>query len=553
MRNRKKDNSGFMLQGIILAAAGIITRIIGLIYRIPLNGIIGDNGYYTKAYDIYSMALVISSYSLPIAVSKLVSAKIAMGEEKNAFRIFLSALLFALVSGGIITSVLFFGADVIATSFMSSPLTAIALRTLSPALFIVAILGVVRGYFQGRGTMMPTAISQILEQIMNALISILAAIRFLEEGKKMALSEDNPLLEPAYAAAGGTLGTVLGAGIALLFMLFIFAMYARLLKQKIKRDRRSRKESYLVLFKNLFLIILPIIIATAVYNMSQTIDAAVFGKIMGAQGVPEAQTEEMLGVFGMKYLTLINIPLAIANALGASAMPSITAAFERGERRLVIGKMRSTIRFIMQIAIPSAMGFFVLSSAIMQLIFGDARPLPANMLRLGAISVVFFSLSTMTNALLQGVNKFTVPIKNALISLGVHLVILVIMLAGFKLNVYGLVIGNIIFSLSMCVLNTQSLKKAVKYRQEVKKTFVIPSIAAILMGVLSFGFYTLLDIFLNVRIAAVLSLPVAVIIYASALLKLGGLSEDEILTIPKGAFLLQLFRKLHLLPRNFQY
>ena len=220
---QKKNNSSFLVQGAILAAAGIITRLIGIAYRIPVNNILGDEGqgFYGCAYSIYNIALLLTSYSLPLAVSKLVSARIAKDEHKNAMRIFKSALLFALVVGTLVGVIVFVFSDFIAGNIMSLRLSAYALRVLAPGLLIVAVMGVVRGFFQGMGTMVPTALSQILEQIVNAIVSIIGANYLLQMGKKAIESKNEPSLPFAYGAAGGTLGTVSGALFGLIFLLVL--------------------------------------------------------------------------------------------------------------------------------------------------------------------------------------------------------------------------------------------------------------------------------------------------------------------------------------------
>ena len=193
---QKKKNSSFLLQGMILAAAGIVTRLIGIAYRIPVNNILGDEGQgcYGCAFSIYNIALLLTSYSLPLAVSKLVSARVSKKEYKNAMRIFKGALLFALIVGALVGILVFVCSDYIAGNIMSLKFSAYALRVLAPGLFIVAIMGVIRGFFQGMGTMVPTALSQIVEQIVNAFVSIIGASYLLEMGKKAVESKKNPSL-----------------------------------------------------------------------------------------------------------------------------------------------------------------------------------------------------------------------------------------------------------------------------------------------------------------------------------------------------------------------
>ena len=227
METNKKNESNFLVQGSILAIASLLSRIIGLIYRIPLTAIIGDvgNDYYAVAMEVYSILLLISSYSLPLAVSKLVSTRMAKGQRKNAYRIFKGALIFATVSGMIAGLVVYFGAGVI-TDFLRTPLSIFALQVLAPTLLVVAILGVVRGFFQGMGTMMPSAVSQLIEQIVNAIVSIWTAYMLYEYGSRIgAVLGNASYYGEAYGAAGGTTGTGVGALFALIFVVIVFLIY----------------------------------------------------------------------------------------------------------------------------------------------------------------------------------------------------------------------------------------------------------------------------------------------------------------------------------------
>ena len=550
---KQEKNNSFLMQGMILAVAGIITRIIGIVYRIPVANILGTEGqgFYATAFSIYNIALLLTSYSLPLAVSKLISARVSKGERKNAMRIFKGALWFAFIVGSAVACIVFFFSDFIAKTIMSMAPSAYALRVLAPGLLIVAVMGVLRGFFQGMGTMMPTAISQILEQIVNAVVSIIGASYLLEMGKKAAEKANNDSVAYAYGAAGGTLGTVCGALFGLLFLLFVMKIYSPTIKKQLKRDHSKKRESYREIYMILLMTIAPVILSTAIYNISETIDIGMFGSIMAAQGHSLKERSDLLGRFSSHYNVLINIPLAVANALGASLIPSLTAAVAVGNKKQIHSKIAMAIRFSMMIAIPSFVGFLVLANPILALLFNGNIDISANMLRLGAITVVFYCMSTVTNAILQGLNKMTIPVKHGAISLGIHLVGLLIMLVIFKMGIYAVVASNIIFSLSMCILNARSLKHDAGYRQEVKNTFLIPSIASIVMGGAAFVIYFLCNLVISQNVAVIIALIVAVLIYAVSLLKLGGLSSEEILALPKGSTLLSLFRKLHLVKEEY--
>ena len=187
MSANRKSNSNFLVQGSILAVASILSRIIGLLYRVPLTAIIGNvgNDYYSCAYEIYSMMLLISSYSLPLAVSKMVSSRMALGQKKNAHKVFKGALAIALTTGTAGCVIVFFAADFLTSVVFKTPMSIFALRVLAPVLIIVAVLGVIRGFFQGIGTMVPSAVSQILEQIVNAGVSVGAAFVLFGYGMRI--------------------------------------------------------------------------------------------------------------------------------------------------------------------------------------------------------------------------------------------------------------------------------------------------------------------------------------------------------------------------------
>lgn len=551
---QKKSNGGFLIQGMILAAAGIITRLIGIAYRIPVNNILGDEGQglYGCAFSIYNIALLLTSYSLPLAVSKLVSARVSKKEYKNAMRIFKSAMIFALVVGAIVGVLIFTFSDFIAGDLYSQKYSAYALRVLAPGLFIVAVMGVLRGYFQGMGTMIPTALSQILEQIVNAVVSIIGASYLIEMGKRAAESKAEPSLPFAYGAAGGTLGTVSGALFGLIFLFVVFGMFYPKMKRKVLKDKNKNMEGYAEIYKVLLLTIAPVILSTAIYNISETLDIGIFSNVMTAQGHTEKETAELLGMFTGKYNTLINIPLAIANSLGAALIPSLTATVTTGNRKDINVKINMVIRFVMMFAIPCFVGFLVMAEPILDLLYSGNIEIPARMLQLGAITVVFYCMSTVTNAILQGVNKMTTPVKHGAISLVLHLIALYIMLVFFKWGIYAVVAGNIIFSLSMCLLNAFALKRATRYKQEIERTFVIPLEAAAIMGVVILVLKLVLSLVLPKAIMTLVVLVLAMAVYGISLIKLGGLTYGEIHALPKGAMIYKVLLKLHLMKEKHE-
>lgn len=548
-----KKESNFLVQGSILAAASIISRIIGLLYRLPMTDIIGDTGnnYYSCAFEIYNIMLIISSYSLPLAVSKLVSARMAKGERKAAYQILKGALVFAAVAGIVVAVIVYFGAEYF-TSMLQTPLSIFALQILSPVLIVVAVLGVLRGFFQGLGNMVPSAISQIIEQIVNAIVSIWAAYVLFQYGSKIGQVLGDPeRYGAAYGAAGGTLGTNLGAVSALIFMVLVFSLYMRGFKKKMKREKDVEVDSFAYTMKILVITIIPVLLSSTIYNISGIIDQGLFKNIATMQGYSVDEIDVWWGVFSGKYKVLINVPISIASAMAASSVPSLSAAFAAGNKEEVNSRINAAIRFIMVIAMPCCVGLAVLAKPIFTLLFpGTISSLDSatTMMWVGAIAVVFYSLSTLTNGLLQGIDKLKIPVKNAAIALAAHVVLLICLMLFFRLNIYAVVIANAFFAFLVCILNAIALQRHSGYKQEFQKTFLIPAISALGMGVIAYGVYALCFlIFKNNLISIIISFIFAVIVYAVALLLLKGLTEDEIRKFPKGYLLAEMAKKMRLL------
>lgn len=549
--SKKKSSTGFLVQGSILAMASIISRIIGLIYRIPLIGIIGDVGmdYYATAFEIYNNLLIISSYSIPLAVSKLVSADISKGRRKNVYRILKASLLFASITGGIAALTLLFGAETF-TAAMKTPYSIFAVRVLIPTLLIVAILGVLRGFFQGLGSMMPSAVSQILEQIANAIVSVWAAYVLYKYGMKVgAVLGNQENYAAAYGAAGGTLGTGVGALVALLFSFFVLFAYVHVYKRHARREALPKVDTYSYLFKVLVATIIPVLLSTTIYNCNTLIDMAVFKNIANSQGYTATQISVWNGVYTGRYKTLINVPISIASALAASSVPALTAAFTKKKMGEVHLQLNSAIRFIMMIAMPCAVGMGVLAAPILKLVhLSDESGMAAIMLQYGAVSIIFFSLSTLSNGLLQGINRMKEPVKNAAIALVLHLVVLVILMYGFHLNIYAVIFANAAFGLIMSLLNAYSLHKYVGYKQELVKTFLIPLLSSAVMGVAVWGLYQLLIYICRINmIATIVSIILGAVIYFIIMLLLKGIKEQELRRLPKGYLLVRAARSLHLM------
>lgn len=548
MSKKTSNNSNYILQGAILATASIIVRMIGLLYRIPLGRIIGDvgNSYYSCAFEIYSLILLISSYSLPLAVSKIVSARLGTGDRANINRILKCALGFGLTVGVIGALVAYFGAEFLTGTVLNTPEGAICLRVLAPCILIMGVLGVIRGYFQGHGTMIPTAVSQIIEQVVNAVVAVVAAMYLFDYGKKIDAVLGTDTAAPAYGASGSTLGTTLGALFVLLFIGFLLVIFLK--KEKKKSFRNTQQESYSSILAVLIMTILPVILSTAIYNLNSIIDQGMFKALMEKIGHAKDDIDVAWGIYSGKYKLLCNVPIALASAMASSTIPNISK--QMGDRKAVRRSVGDVIRFTMVISIPCAVGLGVFGKEIIEVLWPGTPDMAATMMMYGSTSVIFYSLSTLTNGILQGIDKMRLPVIHAAVSLALHVVLLYVLIAVFKMDGMAIVWSYIFFGVLMCILNNMAIRKHLRYRQELKRTFIIPIVSSAVMGVVSRLLYNVLFTAMGeTKIAMLVSLVaaviVAVVIYFVLLLAMRGLRERELRAFPKGYVFVKVAKKLH--------
>lgn len=552
----QNKNNGFIMQAGILAAAGIIVRIIGILYRSPLVAIIGDegNGYYNTAYVIYTIILLVSSYSIPAATSKVIAARLALKEYKNAHRLFLGSIVYVLVVGSIASIVCFVGAE-----WFVGTNSAKVLRIFAPTIFFSGLLGAFRGYFQAHRTMVQTSLSQILEQILNAVVSILAAFLLM----KLVTGEDQTT-QAIYGAMGSALGTGSGVVIALLFMLLVYAMNRKMFRRRMKNDRSEKVLSSGAIAKIIFCMVTPVVLSTCIYNLSTASNLKIYQDIMQlVKGYTEEQATTGYGLFSGKAMQIVNIPIAMASAMSAAVIPTIASTFEKKEYTETNRKIAKAIKVTMLISIPSAVGLFALAKPITMLLYPQrvSVDMVAQLIQVLSITVVFYGLSTLSNAILQGTGNVNIPVINALVSLLLQAGVLVALLLYTDFDLFALCIATLLYSFSMCILNGIAVKRKLAYRQETMRTFILPIVASFWMGIVAYGINFGINYLIRLlyqdsemEIAGInnaVSLAVAVImaalVYFVLIIKLGVITKKEMKDLPKGRTLTRISRKLHLI------
>ena len=526
----------------VLMIATVISRVIGLIYRRPLGQVLGNVGlgYYGYASNLYAILLLVSSYSIPMAVSKIVSERLALKQYKNAQKVFRGALMYAAIVGGIAALVAFFGGSILLPSNQQNAVP--ALRVLAPTIFLAAVLGVFRGYFQAHHSMTPTSISQILEQIMNAIVSVAAAyllIRHLapEGGTKAAI----------YGAVGGTTGTAAGVLTGLLVMLFIYMLNRPYFRKEKRKDTHKGEETYGQVFGIIFMMITPIIFTTFVNNAGAYLDSYIYSAMLDRHMSADA-ISAAYGEYSNYYMPIINIPLALASASASALMPEVSGEYALHDLNAVNGNVNKTIRLTMFLCIPSMVGMTVLAYPIMGVLFPSSTDLAGKLLLTGAVYVVFAALSTITGSVLQSIGKQRVTLINAAIALVLNIVILAVMLIlAPKLSIYAVMLANIFYALIYCIVNDIMLRKYLGYRNEWIKTYLQPLIASAIMGAAAYGIYE--GLFMLTRrpfIALLAAVVAAVLLYLIVYVKISGTTKEEMRRFPMGTKLVRILQIIHI-------
>lgn len=545
------------MQAGILAMASMIVRVIGLLYRAPLTAIIGDegNGYYGTAYNIYTIILMVSSYSMPSAISKLMAQKLAVGEYRNANRVFRCALTYGVLVGLVGSGLLFFGAR-----FLVPDVAVCVLKVFAPTVFLFGILGSMRGYFQARGSMVPTSVSQILEQLANAVVSIAAAWLLMQT----AVGAD-PTRRAQLGAMGSALGTGAGVLIALLFMVFCFRRSKEGRKAEILSDATGKEEKYRIFLRDTILVITPFMLSGVIMNLTTSLNQTIYMRMLiDLKGAGETATTTLYGIFSNKAVVISNIPISIATAVSSAIIPGISAAYARRDETGARRQVGNAIRITSIIAIPSAVGLAVLARPITMLMFPqmESLELASSLLSLLAVTVIFYSISTITNAALQSIGRMNLPLISAGIALVVQTVVLVLLLRFTDLDVRALVLVSILYSVMIFAVNQYYLRRFLGIRQDVRRDYLQPLVCAALMGAAAKAVYYLVSMaaepmrnlpkgfyFRNLAATAA-ALLAAVLVYGYTMVRSGTIRRKDLLSMPKGQLLVRLMEKLHWLPET---
>ncbi len=535
MAAKEKKKGSFVVQAAVLASASLLVRFIGFLYRLPMTELIGDtgNGIYSAGYYIYTFLLILSSAGLPAAISRLVSTRITRGEYANAHRVFRVAMAVGGTLGAVGMVILFVFAEPIA-KFVDNPASVYCIRTLAPTLLIVGFMSVYRGYLQGMNIMAPTALSQIIEQIFNAVFSVLLAW--------ILVKQSIPL-----GAAGGTAGTGIGAFAGLIVIIIFYYREKKQIYKNIRlEDRGIKQETNQEILKSIIFTAVPIIAGTAIFSITNLIDMKMVMSLLMGSGFTEDEANALYGQLSGKYVTLTTLPVSISSAMATAAIPTIATSVTLGDKRMVKAKVNLALKLAMVISIPAAFGIGILADEILLMLFPTQHEGGA-LIVAGAVSIAFLSLCQIVTGVLQGIGRIKVPVMGALLGAVAKVIFNAILIPIPSINVVGAVISTDVCYLVAAVFDIVMLTRITGVRPYYGQMLVKPTLCSIVMSIGCVGSYKLFNLAFGNTISTLGAILVAVVIYLVTMLLINGITERDFESIPKGRTMVRVFKKMRLM------
>ncbi|MEW9122363.1 MAG: polysaccharide biosynthesis protein [Thermotaleaceae bacterium] len=519
------SNKSFLKGAVILGAAGMIVKIMGAFFRIPLGNIIGDTGfgYYQAAYPIYVLLLTLSTAGIPTAISKLVSEKNAVGDRHGAFRVFKVSFILLFITGILTASILFFGAPLI-VKLIKSPGAYYSMVAIAPALLFVPVMSAFRGFFQGRQDMTPTAISQIMEQLARVVIGLSLALMLLDRGLEMA-------------AAGASFGAAAGGIAGAVTIIFIYFRRRGSIQKELRGEPSHKQDSWNRIIYRLLAIAVPITIGAAIIPTMNMIDVAIVVRRLQTIGFTYKEANDMYGQLTGMAMTIINLPQILTVALAMSLVPAISEATQRRDKLQIQSTIQTGTRAALLIGLPAAAGLATLSKPIMLLLYPlkpESAINAAGPLAVLAFGVVFLTLVQTFTGILQGLGRPTVPVVNLFIGAVVKVVLTYTLTGIPSINIKGAAIGTVAAYAVAAILNFFAVKRLTRTPFNGHQFVVKPLVAITSMSVVVLLVYSRFVNIMGNRMTAVIAMGIGAFVYGLMLLITGGITREDFDRIPGG-------------------
>lgn len=540
---KTKDRGRLFFSGVlILTLSNILIKVIGLLFKIPITNIITDEGmgYFNSASTIYVWFYMLSTGGFPIAVSIMVSESRTKGSFNEVKKIFRIAMILFLCIGTVGTAAMIFGSKLFAHYFITSDPAYICIIAIAPTLFFICVSSALRGFYQGYQNMSPTAVSQVIEALGKLILGIIFAKYAMTQGY------DYPVVA-AYAISGLTIGAA-GGMIYLVASKFFFkaAEYDREFV-KVNGEKETVRTSK-ALMKTLVFIAVPITISASVMSLTNLIDLGIVIRQLKSIGYENDIAMAIYGNYTALCVPLFNMPPILIYPISYSIIPLIKSALTAGEGKRANVVMVSSVKMAGILMIPCALGLSVLSKPILSMLFrAESVEMAAPLLSLLAPSIFFVGVLSVSNAILQACGKERLPIISLCAGGVVKLLSSAILIGIPSVGMYGTPIGTFLCYMTVMIFNFYFMSKYVGITPSVVKVFVRPLAASVVCALAAIGAYTVLNMFIYHKVATIIAIGIAALVYFITLLFIKGISKEEIMLVPKGQKIYGILHKLRLL------
>ena len=522
----------FLHGTMLLAMSTAIVKVIGALYSVPLNAIIGEQGfsYYSTAYEIYTLLLMISTAGLPVAMSRMISQASSLGHYAQVRKIYTVARTIFLTLGLIGALLMTVFARQLA-AFQEQPDAWAAIAALGPSCFLICLMSTYRGFFQGQSNMMPTSVSQVLESVCKLVVGIAAAILLLWYTKSFSL-----------AAGGAIFGVTMSCLVSSIYLKHCFTKAYKDLPVTAEPVTSGKD-----IAKGLLAIAIPITVGSAGLQILTVLETKIYMSQL-LQTLTQSQADVHKGIYNFTQ-KIFNMPCAFITPVTISVIPAITAQLTTGDRLAAKATEESAVRVTGLISAPCAVGLAVLAEPVTALLggyTGQRLELATRLMTVLGICIIFNAIVLLTNAIMQAHGHVNIPVINMFAG-GVCKLVAVFVLTGNPVfGILGTPIGSLLCYIAITVLNLIAMGKVLPEAPAVLRNIGRSLLAAAIMGVAVFGAYrgllAVLGDGLHPVIGCGLPILVGVGVYVVAALKLKAITRADCMLLPKGEKIAKLLK-----------
>lgn len=521
---QSSSNRGFL----ILSIAGLITKIISVFYIPLLQRIIGLDGYgiYQNCYEVFLFVYAVTNLGTQPAIAKVVAELTAVDKANDAVRTLKIARTLLAIVGSTLTLILMVSAFPIGR-LIGNPAASYGILMLAPSIFVTSILSSYRGYFQGRNSMTAIAVSQVLEQVINILISLTCAFFLVK-------------ISVEYGSAGGTVGTSVGALVACLYMVYIYS--ARKFEEdaiEIQGNNKRVRTKHII--KKLIKYGLPITLSAGLQNFGSLVDMVNVNARLAVAGFNMQQSQVLYGVLG-RYKTLLSVPLIIVTALGTTVLPAVAAAMALRDKKEIRRKTTFAFRLTFIITIPAAVGLSMLGKEVFELLYGTDQGF--DLMVMGSVVLVLMAIVQIQTVILQSMNKLYFVLGTFTIGIVAKIIANFILVGIAEINILGVVAGNFLWFAIPMLLNQRALRKALRIKIPLFRNMTRPILASGIMAIAIFVIKQPIAIIIQITngttivnsIATLLVIAVGGFVYLYFIILLGGIKKNDINSVSPRIF-----------------